>query len=379
MKPFNKASVCLITGSITLAVPAISHANSAEAELGKALYFDTNLSKNRTQSCATCHNPSHGFVDNRDNGIQGMASLGDDGHSLGDRHAPTSAYAKFSPKFHYDSKKKQYIGGQFWDGREDDLVGQAGGPPTNPIEMGMPSKAATVARIEENAHYVKQFKSIYGEDVFTDKESAYGKITQAIAAFEKTDFFAPFDSKYDRYLRGEVELTDEEAFGEAIFFSPTNVNCSTCHKLNDVARKGETFTNYEYHNIGVPANLALRAKNGKGNSHIDHGLLENPAVTAAEHDGKYKVPTLRNIAITAPYMHNGVFQKLETVVEFYDQFNNPQRKLNPETDKPWGAPEVNATVNRKDLKAKRISDKKVKALVAFMKTLTDKRYEHLLK
>lgn len=379
MKTLRTTSTVLLAGSVLLSAPALTSANSAEPELGKALYFDKNLSKNRTQACATCHNPSQGFADDRDSGVQGMASLGDDGHSLGDRQAPTAAYASISPKFHYDSKKQQYVGGQFWDGRVDDLAAQAGGPPTNPIEMGMPSKASVVERIEANAHYVKQFKSIYGEDIFSDKERAYEKMTQAIAAFEKTDFFSPFDSKYDRYLRGEVELTDEESFGEAIFFSPTNVNCSTCHKLNDIERKGETFTNYEYHNIGVPANLALRAKNGKGADHVDHGLLENPAVDGAEHDGKYKVPTLRNVALTAPYMHNGVFQKLETVVEFYDQFNNPARKLNPETGKPWTQAEVPATINHKDLKAKRISDKKVKALVAFMKTLTDRRYEHLLK
>lgn len=86
--------------------------------LGQALFFDKNLSKNRTQSCATCHNPEHGFVDNRDNGIAKMASLGDDGHSLGDRQAPSAAYAMFSPKFHYDEKKKKYVGGQFWDGEK---------------------------------------------------------------------------------------------------------------------------------------------------------------------------------------------------------------------------------------------------------------------
>ncbi len=109
-------------------------------DLGRVLFFDKNLSKNKTQSCATCHNPEAGFVDTRDNGINKMASLGDDGHSLGDRQAPTASYAMFSPEFHYDKKKKKYIGGQFWDGREATLAAQAGGPPMNPIEMAMPSK-----------------------------------------------------------------------------------------------------------------------------------------------------------------------------------------------------------------------------------------------
>ena len=108
-----------------------------EQELGQILFFDKNLSKNRTQSCATCHNPNTGFVDDRDNGVSKMASLGDDEKSLGDRQAPTASYSKFSPPFHFDEKKQKYIGGQFWDGRAATLEEQAGGPPLNPIEMGM--------------------------------------------------------------------------------------------------------------------------------------------------------------------------------------------------------------------------------------------------
>ena len=104
------------------------------------MFFDKNLSHNRTQSCATCNNPNSEFADDRDNGISKMASLGDDNKSLGDRQAPTASYAKFSPDFHFDEKKQKYIGGQFWDGRSATLEEQAGGPPLNPIEMGMASK-----------------------------------------------------------------------------------------------------------------------------------------------------------------------------------------------------------------------------------------------
>ncbi len=107
--------------------------NKENIALGQALFFDKNLSQNRTQSCSTCHNPNAAFTDDRDNGVAKMASLGDDGKSLGDRQAPSVAYAMFSPQFHYDEKKKKYIGGQFWDGREATLAGQAGGPPLNPV------------------------------------------------------------------------------------------------------------------------------------------------------------------------------------------------------------------------------------------------------
>lgn len=345
-------------------------------ELGRSLFFDVNLSKNRTQSCSTCHNPQNGFVDNRDNGIKAMASLGDDGKSLGDRQAPSAAYAKFSPKFHFDEKKQKYIGGQFWDGRESTLAGQAGGPPTNPIEMGMSSKKAVVYRIQENPYYVQTFKKVYGENIFDSNEEAYKAMADAIEKFEMTDEFSPFDSKYDRYLKGEYDLTVLEDLGRSIFFSNNNNSCATCHVLKGEDKAGETFTNYEYHNIGVPVNHELRAKNGV--TSIDNGLLNNPAVSDEKQKGKYKVPTLRNVAVTAPYMHNGVFKDLKTVVEFYDKYNNPARALNPETNKPWDKPEVEETISLEELKAKKQSDRKVEALVAFMKLLTDKKYEHLL-
>jgi len=347
-----------------------------KVQLGKTLFFDKNLSKNRTQSCATCHNPEAGFVDDRDNGVGKQASLGDDGHSIGDRQAPSAAYAMFSPKFHYDKKKKEYVGGQFWDGREATLAGQAGGPPTNPAEMGMSSKKETVERIQENVFYVKSFTTIYGKDVFSDSTAAYSAMASSIEAFEQTKVFAPFDSKYDRYLDDKYDLTPLEDLGRSLFFSNANNSCASCHTLKGEDKKGETFTNYEFHNIGTPINSALRAKNGVKD--IDGGLLNNPAVSDEKHKGKYKVPTLRNVAVTGPYMHNGVFQELKTVVEFYNKYNDKTQTINPETSKPWAQPEVKENINLDDLKAKKQNDRKMEALVAFMKLLTDKRYEHLV-
>jgi len=346
-------------------------------QLGEILFFDTNLSKNRTQACATCHNPVKAFTDNRDNGINSMVSLGDNGKSLGNREAPSVAYAMFSPKFHYNKKKEKYIGGQFWDGRAATLADQAGAPPLNPSEMGMSSKKSVVNRLKENSYYVNTFKAIYGKDVFKSNEKAYSAMTKSIEKFEMTKEFAPFDSKYDRYLRGEYDLTALEDLGKSIFFSNNNNSCANCHMLKGEDRKGETFTNYEYHNIGVPVNYQLRAKNGvKG---ADRGLLDNPTVNSPELEGKFKVPTLRNIAVTAPYMHNGIFKSLKTVVEFYDKYNNKVRNINPETHKKWGEPEVKDTISLKELSAKRQNDRKIDALVAFLKILTDKKYEYLLK
>jgi len=375
-------SVTLLVGILTSStgLQAADPAFPDRAALGQALYFDVNLSQNRTQSCATCHNPAHGFVDDRETVVGKAVSLGDDGKSLGDRNAPTAAYARFSPLFH-KNKQGEYVGGQFHDGREADLKGQAGGPPTNPIEMGMADKASVVERLQENPSYVEAFKRLFDEDIFNDVEHAYVAMATSIAAFEQTDFFAPFDSKYDRYLRGEYTMTQQEALGEALFTSNQFTNCKRCHQLKMFGgSEGETFSNYEYHNLGVPVNQAVRAATGKAADFVDHGLLDNPHVQDPEADGKFKVPTLRNVAVTGPYMHNGVFEELTTVVLFYDKFNNPKRQLNPETGQPWADPEVakNLALETKEFKAPPLTDQKVAALVAFMQTLTDRRYEHLL-
>jgi cytochrome c peroxidase len=366
-------NIFLVFSSLSLSA---NEALSKEA-LGQILFFDKNLSQNRTQSCATCHNPNSAFVDDRSNGISKMASLGDDNKSLGDRQAPTASYAKFSPNFHFDEKKQKYIGGQFWDGRAATLEEQAGGPPLNPIEMGMANKKEVINRIKENELYVSSFKNLYGEDILNDEKKAYDALTQIIASFERTDEFSPFDSKYDKYLKGEYDLTALEDLGKSLFFSNNNNSCASCHVLKGEDKKGETFTNYEFHNIGIPSNLELRAKNGVKD--IDKGLLNNPSVTDEKQMGKYKVPTLRNVAVTAPYMHNGVFSDLRTVVEFYDKYNNKDRIINKETNKAWDEPEVKDTISLKELKAKELSDRKVEALVAFMELLTDEKYEHLLK
>ena len=353
--------------------------------LGAALFFDENLSKNRSQSCSTCHAPESGFADPRDNGTDGpagrAASRGDDEHSIGDRNAPTASYAAITPDFH-KNKEGLWVGGQFLDGREADLEGQAGGPPLNPVEMGMPDKASVVARLIENDEYLHGFKLLYGDAIFDDADKAYTAMTAAIAAFERTAFFSPFDSKYDRYLRGEAKFSRDEELGRTLFFSQQFTNCNLCHQLHTTPGAAhEPFSNYQYFNIGVPVNHALRAANGSPEGTIDHGLLANPAVTEKVWDGKFKTGTLRNVAVTGPYMHNGVFADLETVVRFYNRYNSKSAaaQINPETGKPFGIPEVPATLDVKELTTgPALDDQRIKALVAFLKTLTDQRYEHLL-
>jgi cytidyltransferase-like protein len=235
------------------------------------------------------------------------------------------------------------------------------------IGIGHNSTKSTLFSLEQRENWIK--------DIFKNHNKAYEAMSKAIASFETTKEFAPFDSKYDRYLRGEYEMTQKEELGKALFFSNNNTNCAVCHILKGEDKEGETFTNYEYHNIGVPSNKVLFEKGVVKVGFKDIGLAKNPKAKSKENEGKFKVPTLRNIAITAPYMHNGVFKDFRTVIAFYDKFNNPSRVNNPETNQPWEEAEVQHTINHKDLKMKKLSEEKIDALVAFLKTLTDKRYE----
>ncbi len=348
--------------------------------LGEAFFFDTSLSRNRTQSCATCHDPERAFTDSRDNGTGAAVSLGDDGISLGDRNAPTISYASFTPAFHINDEA-EYIGGFFHDGRAATLVDQAAGPPTNPLEMALADKSAVIARILENPSYVGALERLFGRSTPADADKLYEAVCQSIAAFEKSPPFAPFDSKYDRYLRGEYKMTKLQELGRQLFFSDL-INCSSCHLLNSSPLyQQETFSNYRYHNIGVPVNIAVRKKNGVGIDHRDQGLLENPAVDDPGQSGKFKVITLRNVAVSAPYMHNGIFRELRTVLLFYSKFivSNEANRNNPETGKPWGKAEIEETVNLDLLqKGQPLDNSHLTALLAFLETLTDKRYEHLL-
>ena len=369
------AGLCLMAGA-TGAWAEETVPDTLEA-LGERLFFDVNLSANRTQACATCHDPDTAFADPR-----GMASPGDDGVSLGDRNAPTAMYAALTPAFH-QAEEGAWFGGQFLDGRAATLEDQAAGPPLNPIEMGMNDEAAVVARLTEDPVYVAAFPALFGDGVLDDPEAGYAAMTRAIAAFERTGTFSPFSSKYDRFLRGEAELTDLEELGRVLFFSQQFTNCNLCHQLGESQMDpGETFTDYSYHNIGVPENVALREANGFGVGKIDEGLAFNTVVAGDPGTrGKFKTPTLRNVAVTGPYMHNGLFEDLRTVVLFYNQYNTAveERKINPETGAPFGPPPVPETLATEELThGPALDDQRVDALVAFLKTLTEERYEGLL-
>jgi len=346
--------------------------------LGEALFNDKDLSFSRSLSCAGCHSPDQAFVDDRETSLVG-ASLGDDNISLGDRNAPMVTYASYIPEFSAltddISGRSSYTGGQFWDGRAANLIEQAKGPFLNDVEMQMPDVASVIIRVREKEAYVVAMKEYYGENIFEQDEDAFEALAKAIADFESSPALSTFDSRYDKYQADSIMLTDQELEGKVLF--TTTAHCSACHSHRDTADSPTLFTLFGYENIGVPKNSELRLQNGQASDFIDKGLLEHPDVNDTYKEGRFKVPSLRNVAVTAPYTHNGKFKTLKTMVHFYNTRDTTDA-INPDTDLEWEPSEVKR--NRTNLIGSlKLTDAQEDALVAFLKTLTDERYEYLIK
>lgn len=360
--------------------------NNADVEsmeaLGEKLFNDASLSRDGTQSCASCHDAARAFIDPRFNLTSldaltpGAVSTGQDDMALGDINTLSAAYAAFVPAFHFDAGEGLFKGGLFFNGRAADLVEQAKQPFENPLEM-QTTREDVVAKVK--AKYPETLRGLFGEDVFDTTESAFEAIAESIAAFERTERFSTFDSKFDKVLKGEAAFTLEEQRGLDLFTAEDKGNCAACHPVPTLqsSKADSLFTDFTYDNLGVPKNVLVRTQNGKGADFVDNGLFDNPKVDDPELKGAFRVSSLRNIAVTAPYMHNGVFRNLETVVHFYNS-RDVAGALNPETQAPWAAAEIDATKNVDELGDLGLTDAEVKAIVAFLNTLTDERYEHLI-
>jgi cytochrome c peroxidase len=347
--------------------------------LGRMLFNDARLSEPAGQSCASCHDVNFASTD-PDKGTP--TSQGVNPRLFGSRNTPTAMYMAYSPAFHFDAEEGLYVGGQFLDGRAATLEEQAKGPFLNPVEMANTSKQQVVDKVS-TADYAPLFKQVYGQAAFSDAASAYDKIADAIAAFERTRVFNKFSSKYDAYLAGKAKLTAQEMRGLELFEREDKGNCAACHTSRP-AEDGTPplFTDFTYDNLGVPKNPHNRfygmkkQYNPDGRKFVDKGL--GGFVNSPAEDGKFKVPTLRNIALTAPYMHNGYFMTLKGAVDFYNTRDIkpacPQEFL--ADDKAiekgcWPAAEVAENVNTDELGNLKLSEQEVDDIVAFMHTLTD--------
>jgi cytochrome c peroxidase len=357
-------------------VPAAS-SESPAAKLGFQLFGDTSLSVSGRQACVTCHVPSNAYA--ATDGFS-VPLGGADMNLPGLRNAPSLRYASFTPPFTIIAGSA--TGGFFRDGRASSLAAQAEQPFVTAFEMANQNAAEVISRLQNSPKSLAQFTAVYGADVLNDPEAALQDMAQAIAAYETEDpSFHPFSSKFDFWLAGETQLTSVEQRGLALFNDPTRGNCTACHPSQ---RQGYSehplFTDFTYDNIGVPRNWKIAANlpypvspvNGAALTYIpiapnipsdseytyyDLGLCGpfEPAATdphprplfsdTTSLCGQFKVPTLRNIALTAPYFHNGVFGTLKEVLEWYvtrDINNNVGNNPNPVPAGPGGNPYVAA-------------------------------------
>lgn len=260
----------------TAPAPANNPTTPEKVELGKMLYHDPRLSSTGTVSCASCHNTMLGGEDNRPN------SMGVNGQT-GGRSAPTVWNAAFNKV-------------QFWDGRADSLEAQAAGPVTNPIEMGMKSWDDVVARLKTIKGYRHAFEVAFGSDAEAiTKDNA----TKAIAAYERT-LITP-NSAYDKYVKGDKDaLTEQQERG---LKKAVELGCTSCHS-------GPAFNG-----PGVFQKFPVNPSGyfeAQYHFQKDKGLAEVTKKESDEH--LFKVPTLRNVALTAPYMHNGSVKTLDKAV-----------------------------------------------------------------
>jgi cytochrome c peroxidase len=329
-------------------------APSLEQHLGRLIYFDKGLSNPVGQACASCHLPRAGYADpDQDLPVSEGAVTG----RFGGRNAPSAAYAAFSPVFAMDPVSGLYRGGQFWDGRAPDLEEQAKGPFLNPVEMNN-TKEGVVEGVR-NSPYARLFREVYGVASLDNVDSAYNLVAKAIASFERSTQVNRFTSKYDFYLRGKVRLTAEEKRGLELFNGKGN--CSACHpSVSADGKSPPLFTDFTYDNLGVPPNMEFPYYLMSPSPYPDMGL--GAMVDDPEQNGKFKVMTLRNIALTAPYSHNGYFKTLGEIVHFYNTRDVPGL---------WPAPDVAETVNTTELGNLGLSPVEEDDIVAFLRTLTD--------
>jgi cytochrome c peroxidase len=285
-------------------VPADNPQTDAKIRLGRQLYFDKRLSSDGTINCASCHQPDKGWADT------GPVSEGV-AHKKGGRNSPTIIDAAYSVP-------------QFWDGRAIHLEKQAVGPLQNPVEMDL-TMDVIIFRLKNIPGYVKQFQEVFGTEPTEDD------VAKAIASFERT--IVSKNSPYDRYIQGDRAAMSKAAIRGMRLFSRKG-RCSTCHS-------GPYFSDSEFHNLGVGY------KNGQYADVGRYGVTKDP-----KDMGAFKTPTIRQVAVTAPYLHDGSEKTLLDVIDLYDRGGI----RNPNLDR--AVVPLNLT------------DREKRDLVAFMEALT---------
>jgi cytochrome c peroxidase len=338
---------------------------SAMARLGKDIFFDTGLSSSGKLACASCHSPDHAYGPPND----GPVMLGGPTLTLpGARAVPSLTYLDRQSDFSIgpDDKQNETVtlaqmaavgqtaeraqktatqsaqsaanivpqGGLFWDGRADTLQIQASGPLLDPREMDGGS-IEIVAEKLRNATYAKKFAGLFGEGIFTNANLLVAEATFAIGRYQiEESSFHPYTSKFDYWLEGKARLSETEVRGYRLFNDQDKANCAGCHS-SQVSREGQPplFTDTQYEALAAPRNPALADTRDPG--YFDLGVcgpIRKDIADQTQFCGMFKTPTLRNTARRRTFFHNGVFQTLQQVMDFYNF-----RDTNPEKVYPLGA------------------------------------------
>ena len=296
-------------------------------DLGHHLFFDPRLSKDFTISCATCHEPEHGFSDSR------QFSIGVDG-TVGKRQGMSVLNLAWSKQF-------------FWDGRAATLREQSLSPVPDPTEMHLPWDEA-VERLQANAAYREKFKAAFGTEQISST-----LVTKALEQYMKA--LVSYNAPFDQYIRKEISLSESEIRGYTIFNNEIG-DCFHCHSTPELfVHPSKTFSN---NGLDLVDNINGFKDNGLG------GFTKN-----SNDNGNFKIPTLRNLSMTAPYMHDGRFETLDEVIDFY----NDGPKMSPTLD-----PIMITEANRRILQFGRwglgLTSQQKADLKAFLLTLTDDSY-----
>ncbi|HQH17472.1 MAG TPA: cytochrome c peroxidase [Smithella sp.] len=374
--------------------------------LGEKIFFDKTLSSPSGMSCAACHD-SHAGWSGPDSAVNQASNIypGAISTRFGNRKPNSVAYATYAPILHTRSEGGDilFVGGNFWDGRATGcLLGnpaadQAQQPFLDKVEHNL-KDAADVVKLVEISHYAGEFGRIcdfMGLDKKLDEQSQiqlkFGYIGLALAAFENSSKVNAFTSKYDAFLRGEVQLTAQEKRGLKIF--EEKGKCAECHP-NKLSNKRELplFTDFTYDNLGIPANpdnpwyRMDKSINPSGTEWIDEGLggflktQPQYASLARANLGRHRVPTLRNVdkrpdaRFARRYGHNGYFRDLQSVIHFYNTrdvqpFNKAVGGLDARGK--WPKPEVQENVNRDEMGDLKLTRQEEDDLLVFLRTLND--------
>lgn len=383
--------------------------------LGKRLFEDTRLSEPQGLACASCHDVLKAYRGSNQSPIAAVPAGSRPG-VFGSRKTPSILYQAYSPPFGFVRKLNDVTGepetvpagGQFWDGRAADLQQQVAGPLLNPREMNNASQAAVVARVKAGP-YARLVQDVYGETAFEDAD-IFAKLAAAIASYEASPRFKLFSSKFDDWLEGRVMLTDQEFRGFQLFVNKDKGNCLSCHEggssedgeaaigqvdMSKLSRnpKNWLFTDFTYDVLGVPRNREI--PDNRDPTYYDLGLCSRSdlaSLAPVGYDvtrlcGAFKVPSLRNVAVSGPYMHNGAFNSLRDAVAFYfTRDTDPARwysggrnegatKFNDLPETYWkNVNVVQPPYDRRFGDKPRASDSEIDDIVAFLQTLTDHEF-----